>query len=440
MDIFEYQRLQNLSKQAPLAARMRPATLDSFIGQEHIIGPGRLLRRAIQADKLTSLILHGPPGTGKTTLAKIIAGTTSAGFVTLNATTSGIKELKQAVEDARTRIVSTPAGVGRRTIIFIDEIHRFNKAQQDALLPHVENGTLILVGVTTENPYFEVNKALVSRSLVYSLHQLRQADIEKILRKALADEEHGLGRLDIQMEDSAIQFLADIANGDARAALNALELAAITTPPLEGRLVIDIEVAQECIQKRAIRYERDGDNHYDTISAFIKSMRGSDPDAAIYYLARMLYAGEAAEFIARRLVIAAAEDVGNADPHALLVADAAARAVAYVGLPECKIILSQATAYIAAAPKSNSALGVFSAEADVRNITISSIPTHIRDTHTTTKGEKREYLYPHDYPGNFIPAQYLPDELLGKIYYNPSSNGVERRIKESLEKLGKRYD
>ena len=436
MDIFEYQRNLRLKKDAPLAARMRPRSLDDFIGQEHIIGEGRLLRRAITADKLSSMIFHGPPGSGKTTLARLIAGSTESAFITLNATTSGVKDIKSTVDDAKHRLGMS----SNRTILFIDEIHRFNKAQQDALLPHVEDGTLILVGATTENPYFQVNKALLSRSLIYGLKPLDQSDILEVLRRAISDSENGLGLLGLDVSDDAMAFLADMANGDARAALNALELAALTSAPRsDGVISIGLDVAQECIQKRAINYDTDGDNHYDTISAFIKSMRGSDPDAALYYLARMLYAGESPEFIARRIVIAASEDVGNADPHALLVADAAARAVQMVGLPECQLALAQAAVYISCAPKSNaSCVGIDLAMTDVRNIRISQIPSNLRDPHTSMGSTP--YVYPHDYPGGYVPADYLPRELAGKIYYRPTDNGIEKRIKESLTKLGKKYD
>jgi len=430
MDIFEYQRGQKLKKEAPLAARMRPKTLDGFFGQDHIVGEGKLLKRAIKADKLSSMIFHGPPGSGKTTLARLIANTTESAFITLNATTSGVKDIKTTVDDAKHRLGSS----GKRTILFIDEIHRFNKAQQDALLPHVEDGTIILIGATTENPYFEVNKALISRSLVYGLLSLNEQDIMKILRRAISDNENGLGMLKLNITDEAVAFLADMANGDARAALNGLELAAITTTPdADGVINVDLDVAQECIQKRAINYDTNGDNHYDTISAFIKSMRGSDPDAALYYLARMIYAGEAPEFIARRIVIAAAEDVGNADPHALLVAEAAAKASLFVGFPEAGIILAQAATYVACAPKSNAALGIYAALDDVQNVRIAQIPANLRDKHTSNKSAP--YLYPHSYPNNYVAVDYLPLELAGRKYYNPTDNGVEKRIKEHLAKL-----
>ena len=366
MDLFEYNIEQNMKKNAPLAARMRPESLEEFVGQEHIIGKGKLLYRAIKADQLNSVIFYGPPGTGKTTLAKIIAKTTKRVFVQLNATTSGIKEIKDVVSEAKTRNGMT----GGKTILFIDEIHRFNKTQQDALLPHVEDGTIVLIGATTENPYFEVNKALVSRSIIFELKQLESKDIEKLIKRAVTDSEKGYGYFDIDLKEDALKFLADMANGDARAALNAVELAVLTTDKnKDGKIVISMDVAQECIQKRALNYEKDGDNHYDTISAFIKSMRGSDPDAALYYLAKMIYAGEDPKFIARRIVICASEDVGNADPHALQVAVSAAEAVNFIGMPESRIILAQAVTYISCAPKSNASyMGIDKALSDVRNI------------------------------------------------------------------------
>jgi len=434
MDLFDMQREAKMKREAPLAARMRPLSLSDFVGQEHIVGRNTLLYRAIQADKLRSIILYGPPGTGKTTLAQIIANTTKSEFVQLNATTSGIKDIKETVENAKALIGMT----GRRTILFVDEIHRFNKSQQDGLLPHVEDGTVILVGATTENPYFEVNKALVSRSLIFQLKHLTKENILELMRRA-ADDDRGLGLHKLILHDDAAEFLADVANGDARAALNALELAALTTDAdTNGQIIVDIAVAQACIQKRALNYDRDGDNHYDTISAFIKSMRGSDPDAALYYLARMLYAGENVRFIARRIVICAAEDVGNADPHALMLATSAMQAADFVGLPEAQIILSQAVAYIACAPKSNSSLGIFAAMEDVKNKRISGIPNHLKDAHYQNAkdlGNGVDYDYPHAHPGHYIPQQYLPDELLGTEYYKPSENGVEKKIKESLARL-----
>ncbi|HIW47871.1 MAG TPA: AAA family ATPase [Firmicutes bacterium] len=436
MDLFEYNRQQQMKKEAPLAARMRPDTLEEFVGQKHILGEGKLLTRAIQADRLSSVIFYGPPGTGKTTLARIIANTTKSAFEQLNATTSGMKEIKEVVDRAKMRIGMN----AERTILFIDEIHRFNKTQQDALLPHVEEGTVILVGATTENPYFEVNKALVSRSIIFELMPLETEDIAILLRRAVKDETKGYGYLSIDIPEESIMFLADRANGDARAALNGLELGVLTTPPdADGVIHIPLDVAQECIQKRALQYEKDGDNHYDTISAFIKSMRGSDPDAALYYLAKMIYAGEDPKFIARRIVICASEDVGNADPHALQVAMAAAQAVQFVGMPEGRIPLAQAVTYVASAPKSNAAyMGVEKALQDVRNIKIKSVPNHLKDTHyrgAKDLGHGTGYLYAHDFPGHYVKQQYLPDELVGKVYYEPTENGVEKRIGAYLRHL-----
>jgi len=416
---------------------MRPSSIDEWVGQAHIIAKNTLLYRAIVADRLSSLVLYGPPGTGKTTLARIIAGTTQSTFTQINATAAGIKDIQRAIEDAK----STLALYGKRTILFVDEIHRFNKLQQDALLPYVEDGTLILIGATTENPYFEVNKALVSRSMVFELYPLTPDDITTLLRRATADNENGLGFLPVHIEDDALAFLASQANGDARTALNALELAALTTEPApDGRITVDLEVAAACIQKRALCYEKNGDNHYDTISAFIKSMRGSDPDAAVYYLARMLHAGEDPKFIARRVVICAAEDVGNADPHALLVAMAAAQAVDFIGMPEGQIILSQAVIYIACAPKSNAACSaIYAARDDVAKVTIKSVPIHLRDPgHKkagAALGHGAGYQYAHSFPGNYVPQDYLPEELVDKVYYRPSDNGVEKKIGEALRKL-----
>ena len=435
MDLFEYNRSLQGGKDAPLAARMRPATLEEFVGQEHIVGKGKLLYRAIKSDRLSSVVFYGPPGTGKTTLAKIIANTTKSKFRQINATTAGIKDIKETVEDAKADL-----GMYRtKTILFIDEIHRFNKSQQDALLPHVEDGTLVLIGATTENPYFEVNKALVSRSIVFELHQLEDKDIKKLLQRALTDVEKGMGAYHAEMDEDAMNFLANTANGDARTALNALELAVLTTDPVDGKVHITLEVAEECIQKRALNYDKDGDNHYDTISAFIKSMRGSDPDAALYYLAKMIYAGEDPKFIARRVVICASEDVGNADPHALQVAVAAMEAVNFIGMPEGRIPLAQAVSYVACAPKSNAAyLGIDKALSDVRNIRIKTVPPHLKDAHYSGSkdlGHGIGYKYAHDYPNHYVEQQYLPDELVGTVYYAPTDNGVERRIKEYLRRL-----
>ena len=435
MDLFEYNRSLQGGKDSPLAARMRPTTLEEFVGQEHIVGKGKLLYRAIKSDRLSSVVFYGPPGTGKTTLAKIIANTTKSKFRQINATTAGIKDIKETVEDAKADL----GMYGTKTILFIDEIHRFNKSQQDALLPHVEDGTLVLIGATTENPYFEVNKALVSRSIVFELHQLEDKDIKKLLQRALTDVEKGMGAYHTEMDEDAMNFLANTANGDARTALNALELAVLTTDPVDGKIHITLEVAEECIQKRALNYDKDGDNHYDTISAFIKSMRGSDPDAALYYLAKMIYAGEDPKFIARRVVICASEDVGNADPHALQVAVAAMEAVNFIGMPEGRIPLAQAVSYVACAPKSNAAyLGIDKALSDVRNIRIKTVPPHLKDAHYSGSKELGHgigYKYAHDYPNHYVEQQYLPDELVGTVYYAPTENGVERRIKEYLRRL-----
>lgn len=436
MDLFDYMKAAALEKEAPLAVRMRPKTLEDVVGQEHILAKDKLLYRAIKADRIRSIIFYGPPGTGKTTLAMVIAGTTRSGFLQMNATVAGKKDIMEVVDQAKHELSFS----GRRTILFIDEIHRFNKAQQDALLPYVEDGTVILIGATTENPYFEVNKALVSRSQIFLLEKLKAPDIEKLLRRAAAEDER-LAAQKVTLTDEAVRFLAEMADGDARTALNALELGAMTTAADDrGRIMIDLAVAEECIQRRAIRYDKDGDEHYDIISAFIKSMRGSDADAAVYYLARMLYAGEDPKFIVRRVIICAAEDVGNADPRALEVAVAAARAVEFVGMPEARIILSQAVCYVAAAPKSNAAyLAVDKALQDVKNVTISSIPIYLKDAHYAGAKDLGHsgYLYAHDYPHHYVRQQYLPDELAGRRYYQPTQQGYERKISEWLEYLKK---
>lgn len=432
MDLFDMVRERTLVTESPLAARMRPETIDEVVGQEHIIGEGKLLYRAIKADKLGSLILYGPPGTGKTTLARVIANTTQSNFKQLNATVSGKKDIQGVVEEAKSALGMTM----KKTILFIDEIHRFNKAQQDALLPFVEDGTITLIGATTENPYFEVNKALVSRSRIFQLQHLDQEAIMTLIRRAIGSDK-GLGAYPLVVEEEAIEFMADIANGDARVALNAIELGALTTDEVDGQIVIDMEVAQDCIQKRSLNYDKNGDNHYDVISAFIKSMRGSDPDAAVYYLARMLYAGEDVKFIARRMVICASEDVGNADPQALVLANSAAQAVQFIGMPEAQIILSQAVQYIASAPKSNSTLGVFSAMSDVREVQVKSLPNHLKDAHYQSAKELGHgvgYKYAHDYDGHYVAQQYLPDELLDRVYYQPSDEGYEKTIKERMAK------
>lgn len=438
MDLFEYTRKGILEKGAPLASRMRPRTLDEVVGQDHIIGEDRLLSRAIRADRIGSLIFYGPPGTGKTTLAQVIANTTHSRFIQINATTTGKKDMEEAVQKAKDALGMEE----RRTILFVDEIHRFNKAQQDYLLPFVEDGTVTLIGATTENPYFEVNRALVSRSRIFELRPLDEKDLEKILRRALADKERGLGNLNVVADDDAVGFLADMANGDARAALNALELGALTTAPgKDGIIRITLDVASECIQKRVLNYDREGDNHYDTVSAFIKSMRGSDPDAAVYYLARMLYAGEDPEFITRRIMICASEDVGNADPNALVVAVAAAQAVERVGMPEAQIILSQAVTYIACAPKSNASYkAVNEAMASVKNEPTGGIPPYLKDAHYSGAkdlGRGLTYKYPHDFENHYVDQQYLPDELRGRRFYIPSDNGYEKGMRMWLERIGK---
>ena len=402
MDLFDYMREETLKKEAPLAVRLRPETLEEVVGQEHILGKDKLLYRAIRADQLGSLIFYGPPGTGKTTLARVIANTTKAAFCQINATSAGKKDMEEAVAQAKAGF-----GYGKKTILFIDEIHRFNKSQQDYLLPFVEDGTLILIGATTENPYFEVNSALLSRSRVFELKELKPEEICVLLRRALRDEKKGLGNYRAEIAEDALQFLADAANGDARAALNALELGVLTTPPEEdGVIRITPEVASECIQKRVLRYERDGDNHYDTISAFIKSMRGSDPDAAVYYLARMLYAGEDIKLIARRMMICASEDVGNADPMAMVVAASAAQEVERVGMPESQLILSQACIYIACAPKSNASTNaIYEAMEAVKSGVTAPIPVHLQDAHYRGHEELGHgigYLYAHDYPNHYV--------------------------------------
>lgn len=430
------QKNQELKRIAPLADRMRPRTLEEFVGQEHIVGPGKLLRRAIQADRLNSLIFYGPPGTGKTTLARIIANTTQAHFEQLNAVTAGVKDIRRVIEEAERRLGTYK----QRTILFIDEIHRFNKSQQDALLPSVEKGIVVFVGATTENPFFEVNPPLVSRSRVFRLKPLRGDDIKQILLQALADKERGLGQYNAVIAPEALEHLVRVADGDARNALNALELAVLTTEPDEsGRRLIGLETAVESIQQKALLYDKDGDVHYDTISAFIKSMRGSDPDAALYYLARMLEAGEDPRFIARRIIICAAEDVGNADPMALVVANSAAQAVDFVGMPEARIILAQVVTYIACAPKSNRAyLGIESALQDVHNESFSGVPLHLRDSsykNAKKLGHGLGYKYPHDYPNAFVRQQYLPDSLVKKRYYHPSNRGKEADFLQRLRRL-----
>lgn len=438
MDLFEYMNEQNKENESPLAARIRPRTLDEVVGQEHIIGKGKLLYRAIKADKLQSVIFYGPPGTGKTTLAKVIAGTTSADFVKLNATTSGKKEMEEAINKAS----RTLAMYGRKTILFIDEIHRFNKSQQDYLLPFVEDGTVILIGATTENPFFEVNRALISRSIIFELMPLTKENIRTLLERAAYDKERGMGVYNPVVDDEAFEFLADMSDGDARRAINALELGILTTEPGEdGKIHITQEIAAECIRRRIMKYDRDGDNHYDTISAFIKSMRGSDPDAAVYYLARMLYAGEDPKFIARRMMICASEDVSNADPQALVVATAASLAVERVGMPEANLILAQAATYIASAPKSNSAcIAIESATQYIKEHGAGAVPGHLQDAHYkghTELGHGVGYVYPHDYEGHYYKQQYLPDGMEGVHFYEPDPQGYEKTILEYLNRIRK---
>ena len=441
MDLFDYMRETAQETEAPLASRLRPRTLEEVVGQRHILGKDKLLYRAIRADKLGSVIFYGPPGTGKTTLARVIANTTSAEFKQINATVAGKKDMEEVVREAKAAL----GMYGRKTILFVDEIHRFNKGQQDYLLPFVEDGTLILIGATTENPYFEVNGALLSRSRIFELKPLEKDDIKELLKRAVRDKERGMGAYRAEIDEDALEFLADVANGDARAALNAIELGILTTDRgADGLIHIDLAVAQECIQKRAVRYDKSGDNHYDTISAFIKSMRGSDPDAAVYYLARMLYAGEDIKFISRRIMICAAEDVGNADPQALTVAVSAAQAVERIGMPEAQIILAQAAAYVAAAPKSNAACtAIFEAMKTVEETRTMPVPVHLQDKHyqgAEKLGRGTGYLYAHDYPNHYVKQQYLPDGLTERHFYRPSENGYEKQIKEWLEFLKEQAD
>ena len=423
----------------PLAARMRPATLDEFVGQEDILGPGKLLRRAIEADQLSSIILWGPPGSGKTTLGHVIAARTESRFLTLNAVLAGVKDIRAAVAEAE----AAWKELRRRTILFIDEVHRFNKSQQDALLPHVENGTIVLIGATTENPYFEVIKPLVSRSRIFELRHLTAAEIAVLLKRALADPERGYGRRAVTISHEALAHLSDVAQGDARSALNALELAVATTPPgPDGVIALDRAVAEESIQRRALLYDKDGDVHYDTVSAFIKSLRGSDPDAALYWMARMLHSGEDPRFIARRMVIFASEDVGLADPAALGIAAAAAQAVEYVGMPECQFNLAQACLYLACAEKSNSAMAYFDALAAVKEEGIDEVPLHLKDPSRDKQGlgHGKGYKYPHAYREHWVPQQYLPDKLEGRYFFHPGDRGAEAGIRERLAGLRRRRE
>ena len=427
-----------MEKESPLASRLRPETLDDIVGQKHILGKDKLLYRAIKADKLSSIILYGPPGTGKTTIARVIANTTQAVFTQMNATVAGKKDMEQVVADAKDR----RGMYGQKTILFVDEIHRFNKSQQDYLLPFVEDGTVILIGATTENPYFEVNSALISRSVIFRLEPLEKKDIEELLRRAVYDVEKGMGAYHADITDEALEFLADMSNGDARMALNAVELGILTTGPSEdGSIHITLDVAAECIQKRVTLYDKNGDNHYDTISAFIKSMRGSDPDAAVYYLARMLYSGEDVAFVARRIMICAAEDVGNADPQALVVAVSAAQAAERLGMPEARIPLAQAAIYVASAPKSNAAYNAInSALSWVEHHKTEPIPSYLQDA--SYKGAKKfghgiGYQYAHNFENHWVKQQYLPDGVADQVFYHGGNLGYEAIMKQWLKDLKK---
>lgn len=437
MDMFEYMRQQNMEQEAPLAKRMRPKRLEDVVGQEHIIGKDKLLYRAIQADKLGSIILYGPPGTGKTTLAMVIANSTSAEFTQINATTAGKKDMEQVVEQAK----KTMGMYQKKTILFVDEIHRFNKAQQDYLLPFVEDGTVVLIGATTENPYFEVNGALLSRSNIFQLKPLSKENIRELIHRAVYDADKGMGSYHAVIDEEAEEFLADMAEGDARSALNAIELGILTTERGEdGQIHITLAVAEECIQRRSLKYDKNGDNHYDTISAFIKSMRGSDPDAAVYYLAKMLYSGESVTFVARRIMICASEDVGNADPQAIQVAVACAEAVERVGMPEAQIILAHAAIYVACAPKSNAVVNAISeAMQTVKEKQTGAVPVHLRDAHYGGSKELGHvgYQYAHNFPNHYVNQQYLPDELVGTRFYEPGTLGYEETIREYFQKIGK---
>ena len=436
VDLFDQANHTSAISEMPLAARMRPRSLDDFIGQEHIVGAGKLLRRSIESDEIISAIFWGPPGCGKSSLASIIAKSTKSIFENFSAVTSGVADIRKIIEKAKDR----KKLYGQKTILFVDEIHRFNKAQQDAFLPHVEDGTVVLIGATTENPYFEVNSPLISRARIFRFENLTDEQMKRVLLTALTDKERGLGKYNVEIEDPAVEHLVNIANGDARTALGALELASLTVPPdSDGRRMLTLAVAEEAIQHRALKYDKDGDNHYDVISAFIKSMRGSDPDAALYWLARMIYAGEDARFIARRIVIQASEDVGNADPMALVVATAAAHAVEYVGMPEARIPLAQAAVYLACAPKSNASyVGIKRALSDVAEKRAEPVPIHLRDTAyrgAKNLGHGKDYKYPHDYPGGWVDQQYMPDEIKSESYYQPTENGHEAKFKKRLDAI-----
>lgn len=437
MDLFSYMNENFAVKSAPLAERMKPKSVDEFIGQEHIFSKGKLLRRMVEADQIQSIILYGPPGTGKTSISKVIANTTNSEFVVLNAVTSGVKDIREVIKNAE----DLKGMYSKKTILFVDEIHRFNKSQQDALLPYVENGTVTLIGATTENPFFEVNSALISRSTVFALNKLSAENIKDILVQAINDSENGLGMYNINITDDGLNFLADIANGDARKALNSIELGVLTTNADENNVVIlTNDILKECCQKKNMNYDKNGDYHYDIISAFIKSMRGSDPDATLHYLARMIYSGEDVKFIARRIIIAASEDVGLADSNALIVAKNAADAVHMIGMPEARIILSQAALYVALAPKSNSSYtGIKLALMDVENGNIGEVPYHLRDatsnkmkrnSNMISEDEKLEYLYPHNYENGYVKQQYLPDQLVNKIYFNATNNGDDKKSRK----------
>ncbi|WP_270179404.1 AAA family ATPase [Alkalihalobacillus sp. CinArs1] len=439
MDLFDYSSKQKNTLSGPLASRMRPRTIEEFIGQDHIIGEGKLLRRAIQADQLTPMIFFGPPGTGKTTLARIIANTTAAHFEQLNAVTSGVSDIRRLSTEAKERVKLDD----KRTVLFIDEIHRFNKSQQDALLPYVEDGTVVLIGATTESPMFEINPALLSRSRLFRFEHLTDETIKRVLLQAINDDVRGYGKYSLHIEDEALEHIVDVANGDARTALNALELAVLTTSPNEdGKLVITLAIAEESIQQRVLQYDKDSDNHYDTISAFIKSIRGSDPDATLYWLAKMIYAGEDPRFIARRLYVHAAEDIGLADPNALLVAHAASYSVEFLGMPEARIPLAEAALYLATAPKSNAVIkGIDSALEAVKKEKTGTVPVHLRDSHY--KGAKElghgiDYKYPHDFPGGYVPQQYLPDHMRRKTFYKPTERGHERTVQKRLDYFNER--
>ena len=427
-----------MEKESPLASRLRPETLDEIVGQQHILGKDKLLYRAIKADKLSSIILYGPPGTGKTTIARVIANTTRAVFTQMNATVAGKKDMEKVVADAKDR----RGMYGQKTILFVDEIHRFNKGQQDYLLPFVEDGTVILIGATTENPYFEVNGALISRSVIFRLEPLNKEDIKVLLKRAVYDMEKGMGVYNAEIDEDALEFLADMCNGDARSALNAVELGILTTEPsADGKIWITLSVAAECIQKRVTLYDKNGDRHYDTISAFIKSMRGSDPDAAVYYLARMIYAGEEPAFIARRIMICAAEDVGNADPQALVVATSAALAAERLGFPEARIPLSQAVVYVACAPKSNAAyVAIDEALSWVEQHKTEPIPSYLQDAHypgAAKLGHGIGYKYAHDFENHWVKQQYLPDGVDGHEFYHAGNLGYEAKMKQWLKDLKK---